>query len=1040
MSFSQALNRFCQLKHTKSEVQFIQTALEPPQNWACTIRIHGLEFISQGLAASKKHAQERATIEYLEYLQNMGMLDNVPAPKKQRLAAEAAARMGLPPPGSITAETQASVARAKALARQMAGQKPLPRDQVNIADLAAQLSGQAQAAMGAPALGSVARSAAFANAELHAEKLSKDAVELAMASLNGLSEEEMLAKLQEAPIQMGGMCGGADILDLPEELIMQALAKGIPFAKILEQVKAAKSGAASAAASGGPSASGAAVGSFPAEDEEDDGYLPMPVHAGKLREDMPIPMAKPAPTLQKLAPPTGKPCKSIDSFFQQMLDHARRANPDGARDLVEREAENFAGFFSVAQMSKFMQCLSTRADVDKVLDLMDLIDDTRLIFFVDEGIRNYYNKFMRWIVREMLAQGQSVIDLCTKHDPKTLEKIGQCVPDCKAAGGKGGTDLVLTPTKSLTNSRDFQKGDWLFITFPADGLVGAIPGEGSSASFEAELSTVSPTSITVKLFGSTKDVVETFLGQNCRVDRAGNRVTYHRQVEAMKVFGNPNDSGAADWLRSALTAGFGDPTRKFTAEVAALSANYFTIGALEGNSAIWRLANESQKEALRMALSRRMTLIQGPPGTGKTHTSVLLVRLWIASGRGPVLVCADSNVAVDNLLTGCSACGLNCVRVGRPEATRPDLEQYNLLERSKEQSSLATIAAAQLNGNNFWAQEKKALAAAEVICCTCSGADHPVLQDMTFPTVIIDEAAQATEPAVLVPLLRLNTHGAFALVGDHKQLAPTVVCQNCELEGLGQPLFTRFVKLGVKPLMLETQYRMHPALAAYPALNFYGDRLKSGVTGRHRPAPGGINWPDKRVPLVFLPVPGQDIQQGTSFCNEAEVATIEDILAALMDTKELKPHQIGIITPYQGQVQHLRRVLQSSSKLPKGTVERGRSAGLGVEIMSVDGFQGREKELIIVSTVRANPGGKVGFVSDAKRLNVTITRARRGMIVCGHFETLARDAHSWGPWLAWMWARGLVTGYEATDSAASARLRSLDGLDEDELELFTGSK
>merc|ERR1719246_386920 len=130
---------------------------------------------------------------------------------------------------------------------------------------------------------------------------------------------------------------------------------------------------------------------------------------------------------------------------------------------------------------------------------------------------------------------------------------------------------------------------------------------------------------------------------------------------------------------------------------------------------------------------------------------------------------------------------------------------------------------------------------------------------------------------------------------------------------------------------------------------------------------------------------------GTSFCNEAEVATIEDILAALMDVKELKAHQIGIITPYQGQVQQLRRVLQVSQKLPKGTVERGRSAGLGVEIMTVDGFQGREKELIIVSTVRANPGGKVGFVSDAKRLNVTITRARRGLIVCGHFETLARD-------------------------------------------------
>lgn len=1012
MSFSQALNRYVQLQKTRMETQFIKTALDPPQNWACTIRIMGMDFISQGLACTKKQAQERATIQYLEYLQNTGMLENIPPPKKQRMQEEEVRKKG----GGVgpTSTTSSTIAHASKIAAASRGEKMAPREHVNLAQLAAQISGNAMGADFGPQLpgaelsgraGSVARSASYASKQLIQEREKVESLDVALASLNGLTEDQLRKKLEETPIAMGGQCGGAALLDLPEDLIIQALAKGIPFDKIMDE-EAERNAKRNRRKEKGPGRGRKEKGLHFVVDDDDDEeegekILPMPIEPGKLGEDVAIPTAAMAPMpLQKIAPPTGKPCKNIDSFFQQMLDAVRKANVDLAREFVESEVENFAGFFTVGQLSKVMQCLSARADVDKVLDLLDLIDDTRLVFFCDDGVRAYYNRFIRWIVREMLAQGTSVMELARDQPSSVLERNGSCIPELKATAGKGGTEFVLTPCKPLLNSRDYQKGDWLFVTFPPHGLVGAKPGEGSTASFEAELLNASPQTISVKIFGSNNTVVEQFIGQTCRLDRAGNRVTYHRQVEAMKVFGNPNDSGAADWLRAAITSGFNDPTRKFTPEVAALSATYFQIGALEGNSAIWRLANESQKEALRTALSRRMSLIQGPPGTGKTHTSVLLVRLWIAAGRGPVLVTADSNVAVDNLLTGCSACGLNCVRVGRPESTRPDLEKYNILERSKEMSSLATIAAAQLTGGSFWAQEQKVLAAAEVVCCTCSGADHPVLQEMTFDCVIIDEAAQATEPATLVPLMRLSPQGSFALVGDHRQLAPTVVCPLCEMEGLGQPLFTRLVKMGVKPYMLETQYRMHPALAAYPSLTFYGEKLKSGVTGRHRPPPGGINWPDSRVPLVFLPVPGQEIQQGTSYCNEAEVATIEDILAALMDVKELKAHQIGIITPYQGQVQQLRRVLQVSPKLPKGTVERGRSAGLGVEIMTVDGFQGREKELIVVSTVRANAGGKVGFVSDAKRLNVTITRARRGLIVCGHFETLARDAHSWGPWLA----------------------------------------
>ena len=167
----------------------------------------------------------------------------------------------------------------------------------------------------------------------------------------------------------------------------------------------------------------------------------------------------------------------------------------------------------------------------------------------------------------------------------------------------------------------------------------------------------------------------------------------------------------------------------------------------------------------------------------------------------PILATSDSNIAVDNLVEGCANAGLRVVRLGRPEAIRPELLRY-CVDRPRT------------NGQNYGAIYKEKLNAlqnAQVVCCTCIGSGADILDNMSFERVLVDEATQATEPAVLVPLTRSCRQ--LVLVGDHCQLPPTVLSTRAGEEGLGVPLFSRMVACGVPPFMLDTQYRMHPAIA-----------------------------------------------------------------------------------------------------------------------------------------------------------------------------------------------------------------------------------
>jgi regulator of nonsense transcripts 1 len=202
------------------------------------------------------------------------------------------------------------------------------------------------------------------------------------------------------------------------------------------------------------------------------------------------------------------------------------------------------------------------------------------------------------------------------------------------------------------------------------------------------------------------------------------------------------------------------------------------------------------------------------------------------------------------------------------------------------------------------------------------------------------------------------------------------------------------IEMGVEPLMLTTQYRMHPAISEFPNSRFYDNRLEDGINESDRPTPMGLIWPDWDVPIAFLPVEGGEVlsPDGASKENPTEASWVVSLLLGLLDAGDLGEGEIGIITPYAGQVRAIRDHMPENLQ--------------SVEVRTVDGYQGREKEVIVFSCVRSNKDGNVGFLSDARRLNVALTRAKRGLIVVGDPDTLRYD-DNWGAWLNHIRSRNL---------------------------------
>jgi regulator of nonsense transcripts 1 len=410
--------------------------------------------------------------------------------------------------------------------------------------------------------------------------------------------------------------------------------------------------------------------------------------------------------------------------------------------------------------------------------------------------------------------------------------------------------------------------------------------------------------------------------------------------------------------------------------------------------------NPSQVKAIRKVLTNHLSLIQGPPGTGKTVTSATIIYHLAKTTGSQVLVCAPSNVAVDQLCERVHRTGLKVVRL--TAKSREDVESsvsflalHEQVRMSTHNSELMKLAQLKIEAGELASQDEKKfkqltkaaereiLNNADVVCCTCVGAGDPRLSKMKFRNVLIDESTQSAEPECMIPLVLGCKQ--LVLVGDHKQLGPVIMNKQAAKAGLNQSLFERLVNLKFEPNRLSIQYRMHPCLSEFPSNMFYDGALQNGVTHEQRVRKDvDFPWPVVETPMMFWSNLGlEEISaSGTSYLNRTEATNVEKAVTRFFKAG-VKPTEIGVITPYEGQRSYIVTTMQNSGTYKKEYYK-------DVEVASVDAFQGREKDFIVLSCVRSNDSQGIGFLSDPRRLNVALTRAKYGVVILGNPKVLSK--------------------------------------------------
>ncbi|XP_065611447.1 DNA-binding protein SMUBP-2 [Cyrtonyx montezumae] len=427
----------------------------------------------------------------------------------------------------------------------------------------------------------------------------------------------------------------------------------------------------------------------------------------------------------------------------------------------------------------------------------------------------------------------------------------------------------------------------------------------------------------------------------------------------------------------------------------------------------------SQREAVSFSLAQKeLAIVHGPPGTGKTTTVVEIILQAVQQGL-KVLCCAPSNVAVDNLVERLAGYKARILRLGHPARVLEPIQQHSLDAVLARSDNAQIVADVRKDIDQAFAKSKKAqdkgerghflseikalrkelkereetamtaaLTHASVVLATNTGAssDGPLklLPENYFDLVVIDECAQALEASCWIPLLKAPK---CILAGDHKQLPPTIISHKAAAKGLSLSLMERVMeRYGGKVVrMLTVQYRMHEAIMQWASSEMYGSRLTAHPSvAQHllRDLRGVTCTEETAIPLLLIDTAGcglleLEVEDEQSKGNPGEVQLAGLHIQALVEAG-VKAQDIAVVAPYNLQVDMLREHL--CHRYPE------------LEIKSVDGFQGREKEAVILSFVRSNRKGEVGFLAEERRINVAVTRARRHVAIICDSRTVGSQA------------------------------------------------
>ncbi|CVK89028.1 related to HCS1-DNA helicase A [Fusarium mangiferae] len=637
--------------------------------------------------------------------------------------------------------------------------------------------------------------------------------------------------------------------------------------------------------------------------------------------------------------------------------------------------------------------------------------------------------------QELQTEINETSTLISNHSPTALQRAGLALINLVVSGqrtGLGGRTVLELSPDAATGSPDelpehgLRTGDIVLVAEqPAGSAKKREVKDLEKKGARGVVTRVSRGWIAVAIDEGREEVG--FLGRVWAVKLA-DEVTYKRMNWAMEKLNKMQESEYSSFIR--VLFGLSSPS-----PVSEDLSKDETVGNLE-----WfdPTLNDSQKNAIRFALlSREVALIHGPPGMIKLGQRIL--------------VCGPSNISVDNIVERLAPHKIPILRLGHPARLLPSVVDHSLdvLTQTSEAGAIVKDIRTEMDTKQasikktksgkerkaiytdlkelrkeFRERERRCVSTliggSKVVLATLHGAGGYQLRNDEFDVVIIDEASQALEAQCWAPLVSANK---VVCAGDHLQLPPTIKSSNAKVKApvkdggtvtkgttLEITLFDRLLALHGPSIkrMLTTQYRMHESIMRFPSDELYDSKLIAADVVKHRLLKD-LEYEvqdneDTNEPVIFIDTQGGDFPEkneeddketprkgraglhGDSKSNEMEAALVQQHVRQLVGAG-VRPEDIAVVTPYNAQLAILAPL---KDKFP------------GIELGSVDGFQGREKEAVIVSLVRSNSEGEVGFLGEKRRLNVAMTRPKRSLTVIGDSETVQRGSSFLKKWMQYL--------------------------------------